>query len=70
MKLLISMTNYKLKVIKYLGDFYFTCHWITSDYDMWFHDGRITERTCYEKVFLSEFNNIRFINVMGKKQCL
>jgi len=51
MKLLISMTNYKLKVIKYLEDFYFTCHLITSDYIMWFHDNRITERICCEKVF-------------------
>jgi len=34
MKCLISMTNYKLKVIKYPGDFYFTCHLITSDHGM------------------------------------
>jgi hypothetical protein len=72
MSLLISteITNYELKGIIYLGDFHFTCHLITSDYNIWFHDGRITGRTCYEKGHLSDFNNSDLLTCDGNKAVL
>jgi hypothetical protein len=47
-----------------------TCHLITSDYNVWFHDGRSTGRTCYETGYLSDFNNSDLLTCDGKKAVL
>jgi hypothetical protein len=59
MKLKVStiFANYELKGIVYLDEFHFTSHIITSDYKVWFHNGKITARTCYEEGLLSDFSN-------------
>jgi len=46
------------------------CDSITSDYNVWFHDGRSTEKTCYEKCYLSDFNNSDLLTCDGKKAIL
>ena len=43
---------------------------ITSDYNVWFHDSRSTGRTCYEKGYLSDFNNSDLLTCDGKKAAL
>jgi hypothetical protein len=63
-------TDYELKGIIYLGDFHFTCLLITSDYNVWFHDGRITGRNCYKKRHLDNFNNSELLTHNGKNAIL
>jgi hypothetical protein len=46
------------------------CDLITSDYNVWFHDGRSTGKTCYEKCYLSDFNNSDLLTCDGKKAVL
>jgi hypothetical protein len=43
---------------------------ITSDYNVWFHDSRSTGRTCYEKGYLSDFNNSDLLTCDGNKAVL
>jgi hypothetical protein len=72
MKLHVSTisANYELKGIVYLGEFHFTSRIITSDYKVWFHDGRVTARTCYEEGLLSDFNKTDLLTCDGKRAML
>ena len=63
-------SDYELKGIIYLGDFHFICLLITSDYNVWFHDGRITGRACYKKGHLDDFNNSDLLTCNGKNATL
>ena len=60
-------TALKLKGLIYFGGFHFTCHIISNDGVIWFHDGMVTESTTVLDGKLDEMTSEQLHTCRGKK---
>ena len=66
-KIQLKDITYDLKGIVYLGGFHFTSRIITSDNNVWFHDGIETGRSCHKVGKLNDFNGSSLLDCAGRK---